>query len=222
MIKKFFIRFFRIFKVIFLLFISLTALYFLFALILSLAKTHPPEQDCKDKNEVFISSNGVHLDIVIPVDLLEPDLRQNLEILPGTKYVSFGWGDRRFYLNTPEWKDLTFSTAFNALFLKSKTAMHVTCLRNTYSDWKSLNLCRVQLNELITYIDNSFQKDETGKLIKIPVKGYYNFDFFYEANGSFSIFKTCNIWVNSALREIEVETSVWSPFDFGILYHLPD
>jgi len=21
-------------------------------------------------------------------------------------YVSFGWGDREFYINTPEWKDL--------------------------------------------------------------------------------------------------------------------
>ena len=222
MIKKIFIRFFGILKVIIALIISLTALYFLLALILSLAKTHPPEQDCTSKYEIFITSNGVHLDIVIPIVFLEPGVRQKLELLPGTKFVAFGWGDRRFYLNTPEWKDLTFSTAFNALFLKSKTAMHVTCLRHTYSDWKSLGICPVQFNALTMYIEKSFNKDENGMFIKIPVKGYYDFDFFYEAKGSFSLFKTCNAWVNRALKEASVETSVWSPFDFGVLYHIPD
>jgi len=39
--------------------------------------------------------------------------------------------------------------------------------------------------------------------------------------GSFSLIKTCNIWVNKALKETGVPTSVWSPFDFCILYYLP-
>jgi len=207
-------------KIIFLLVFALTSIYFLAALLLSLIKTHPPIQDCSDKNEIFITSNGIHLDIIVPTEILTPDFKNKLNLLPGTKYVAFGWGDRRFYLDTPEWKDLTFSTAFNALFLKSKTAMHVTYLRQQYSGWKKLNLCREQLEELLIFIENSFQKSKDGKFIKIPVKGNYDFDFFYEAKGSFSIFSTCNVWVNRALKEAHVETSVWSPFDFGVLYHV--
>lgn len=214
--------FLKFLKIILLTVLTVTVIYFLAALLLSVIKTHPPEQSCFIKNEIYISSNGIHLDIIISVELLDPNFLQKLELLPGTKFLAFGWGDRRFYLNTPEWKDLTFSTAFNALFLKSKTAMHFTCLSHSYTDWKSVSICPIQFNALTMYIENSFQKDEDGNFIKIPVKGYYDFDFFYNATGSFSIFKTCNIWVNRALKEAGVVTSVWSPFDFGVLYHIKD
>jgi hypothetical protein len=83
-------------------------------------KTHPPKQDCVTDREIYITTNGVHLDIVLPVENVEPEFLSRLEILPGTKYVSFGWGDKEFYINTPQWKDLTLKTAFKALFLKSK------------------------------------------------------------------------------------------------------
>lgn len=31
-------------------------------------------------------------------------------------YIAFGWGDKGFYLDTPTWADLKFSTAFKAAF----------------------------------------------------------------------------------------------------------
>jgi hypothetical protein len=77
------------------------------------------------------------------------------------------------------------------------------------------------MNTLLKYLSNSFKKDD-GKIQKIDIDGYAYNDSFYDANGSFSIFKTCNIWVNKALKEANIETSVWSPFDIGILYHLPE
>ncbi len=222
MTRKIFIRFFKLVKTVFLVFVSLIVIYFIAALILSVVKTRPPVQDCNEKKELFITTNGVHLDIIIPMELLNPDFSRNLETLPGTKYVSFGWGDRNFYINTPEWKDLTFPTAFNALFLKSKTAMHVTCLQQKYSGWEPFYLCPERLGDLHFYIENSFLRNENGTFIKIPVQGYYGFDFFYEAKGSFSLFKTCNVWVNNALKTAGFETSVWSPFDWGVLYHLSE
>lgn len=196
--------------------------YFISAVLFSVLKTHPPKINCPAEDQIFITTNGVHLDIILPVENIDPLFSEKLEILPNTKYVAFGWGDKQFYINTPEWKDLTFKTAFNALFLKSETAMHVTFYRNSYSTWRKLQLCSSQIDTLNIYIENSFQKDEKGSLQKIAVPGYYKTDTFYEANGSFSLFKTCNIWVNKALKETGVETSVWSPFDLGILRHLPE
>lgn len=215
-------RIFKLLKRILLFLFSLIAIYFLSALILSLVKTHPPGQECFNQTEIFITSNGIHIDIVLPVEEIEPGFLETLEIRADTKYVAFGWGDKNFYINTPEWKDLTFNTAFKALFLKSETAMHVTNYSGKYESWKMIKICKIQKDILNRYISDSFQKTDNGELIKIDAPGYYGTDFFFEAKGSFSLFKTCNIWVNRALKEIGIETSVWSPFDWGILHHLPE
>ena len=221
MTRKIINQIFKLLKQFFIFLISAVILYFIAALILSVLKTHPPKTDCLAENEIYITTNGVHLDIVLPVENVKQELLNNLEILPGTKYVSFGWGDREFYINTPEWKDLTFKTAFKALFLKSETAMHVTCYSTSYSSWRKFKICSSQLDLLNSYIEKSFSKNENGGLQKIAVPGYYESDFFYEATGSFSLFNTCNVWVNKALKVTGIQTSVWSPFDFGVLHHLP-
>lgn len=212
---------YNLLKPVFAFLFSAVILYFVAALVLSFIKTHPPKPDCVADREIYITTNGMHLDIVLPVENVEPEFLNLLKILPGTKYVSFGWGDREFYINTPEWKDLTLKTTFKALFLKSETAMHVTCYRGFGPDWKPVQLCGQQITKLNGYIENSFKKNADGKLKKIAVQGYYENDSFYEATGSFSLFKTCNVWVNKALKETGIPTLVWSPFDFGILYHLP-
>ena len=222
MTRKTIIQIFKLLKQFFIFLISAVILYFIAALIFSVLKTHPPKTDCLAENEIYITTNGVHLDIVLPVENVKPELLNNLEILPGTKYVSFGWGDREFYINTPQWKDLTFKTAFKALFLKSETAMHVTCYSTSYSSWIKIKICTSQLDLLNSYIEKSFSKNENGSFKKIAVPGYYNSDFFYEATGSFSLFNTCNVWVNKALKVTGIQTSVWSPFDFGVLHHLPE
>ncbi|HDR51371.1 MAG TPA: DUF2459 domain-containing protein, partial [Mariniphaga anaerophila] len=86
---------------------------------------------------------------------------------------------------------------------------------------KKIRLCSWQLDSLNRYIENSFKKNENGHFIQINFEGYNQYDSFYNAKGSFSLFRTCNVWVNVALKEIEVKTSVWSPFDFGVLFHIP-
>ena len=184
---------FNLLKTVFIILISSVILYFLAALILSFLKTHPPKQDCLADKEIYITTNGVHLDIVLPVENIESEFLSQLEILPGTKYVSFGWGDKEFYINTPEWKDLTFKTAFKALFLKSETAMHVTCYSTRYSSWRNIKICSFQLDLLNKYIAKSFSKNDNGSFKKLAVPGYYESDFFYEAKGSFSLFNTCNV-----------------------------
>jgi uncharacterized protein (TIGR02117 family) len=98
--------------------------------------------------------------------------------------------------------------------------MHITRLSAAQNTWHKLSICDNQLNKLNRYIQNSFETNSAGKLVKLNVKGYGNNDYFYEAKHSFSLFRTCNYWVNKALKEIEVKTSVWSPFDFGVLFHL--
>ncbi len=200
--------------------IGVAVIYFVFALLFSFLPTHPPSQDCNPEFEVYIATNGVHLDIIFPVENLDPQILQKLDKLPETLFIAFGWGDKEFYIKTPEWSDLTFPVAFRALFLKSETAMHVTYLPWALSEWKKIRLCSWQLDRLNRYIENSFQKNEYGNFILLDFDGYSRFDSFYNAQGSFSLFRTCNVWVNVALKEIEIKTSVWSPFDLGVLFHV--
>lgn len=195
-------------------------LFFAFAILFSFLPTHPPEKSCTPGNFIYLNTNGVHVDFILPADALPPSLKNHLNVMPNTQFIAFGWGDRNFYVKTPEWSDLTIPVAFKALFLKSESAMHVTYYSWQMNSWKTLNLCEQQQSAIIEYIVDTFQKDEQGRLIKMEFSGYNEFDSFYEANGSFTMFNTCNVWVNRALKLAEVKTAVWTPFDFGVLYHI--
>jgi len=195
--------------------------YALMSLLLSLLSTSPEPVSCTSKDQIYISTNGVHLEIIVPTALLDTQVVAALQVPARNPYVSFGWGDRTFYLETPTWDQLTIRTALQAAFLKSETAMHVTYHRQAADFWHPLPVCRVQTDTLLTYIWHSFRKDATGQIMEIPDAGYTAQDRFYEAVGHYSLFYTCNNWVNIALKRAAVKTALWSPFDVGVLYHLP-
>jgi uncharacterized protein (TIGR02117 family) len=210
----------NVLRISILLLISGVVLYFVVATGFSFLPTHPPKQNCSADNEIFITTNGIHLDLILRIDQMNPDFIDQLNPLPGSRFVAFGWGDKNFYINTPEWSDLTLPVAFKALFLRSETAMHVTFHKQTYLGWETLELCNHQLDTLTRYIEKSFQRNQDGELMKLDFEGYSHNDSFFKARGTFTLFRTCNVWVNNALKKINVKTSVWSPFDWGVLYHV--
>jgi len=135
-------------KRFFLVLITVIVSYFILVIVLSFISTSTKDLNCDKSENIYITSNGIHLDIVIPYKSLSEKLRENLQIKDSLKYISFGWGDKEFYLNTPTWGDLTFGTAFKALFLKSESAMHVTYYSYHHADWKKINLCEIQIEKL--------------------------------------------------------------------------
>ncbi|MFI5148552.1 MAG: TIGR02117 family protein [Bacteroidia bacterium] len=174
--------------------------------------------------EIFIESNGVHTDFLLPVH--SPD-KNWMEEFPCTdfqkvdssfNYVAIGWGDRGFYLYTNTWADLTFTTAFKAAFALDSAAMHVTYQKiHPVQDEmiKRLVISPAQYQQLIAYIHSGFKK-RNGKLWHIQGHTYGVTDSFYEATGSYSLFKTCNVWTNEGLKEIGVKTGIWCPSEEGI------
>ncbi len=170
----------------------------------------------KTNNTIFLNTNGVHLDIIIPTPLLEEKLSNNLNINT-QKYISFGWGDENFYLNTPTWGDLTFKNAFSALFINSSSLVHVTKYQQKKGKWVEVNISDNQLNKLNVYITKSFKLDFNQEKIILKDKGYSFNDDFYKATGSYSCLKTCNTWVNSALKTSGIKSCYWTPFDFILL-----
>jgi uncharacterized protein (TIGR02117 family) len=202
-----------------LLVIGLTmAFYLLTAFTLSVISTNPDHLVCQKENEIFIASNGVHLDLIVSRHYLTPKLLNSLELPNGVNYIAFGWGDKEFYINTPGWSDLKFRTTFKALFLDSESAIHITWIKNEYPGWAVVPMCDIQLQLLIEYLDGTFKKSPSNNIVEIEASGYTQYDKFYEAIGSFNGIRTCNNWVNDALKAAKVKTSIWSPFDQGVLY----
>ena len=209
----------KLIKRILLLFFGFIVLYLVTAWVCSNISTNPTSSVETEFYEIYVGTNGVHSDIILPIELLD-DSFKSLDYKTRPKYIAFGWGDKGFYLNTPTWGDLTFSTAVNAVFLKSSTAMHVTEYNDIDKNWKKVEIDSFQLLSLLNFIQNSFQFNSNNSVIKITSYSYGNNDTFYEAKGSYSCIRTCNSWTNEAMKKADIKTAIWTPFDWGILKHL--
>lgn len=198
-------------------FLFIPIIYLIISLLLTFITINRTELFVDNKKEIYLSTNGVHLQIIIPIDELNNELKEGIEFTPYEKYFSFGWGDENFYLNTPTWGDLTFKNAFRALFLKSSTLIHLSRFKQVNNSWTKVIISESKLKKLNQYILKSFKKDENGNKIIVANSGYSVNDDFYKANGNFSCFKTCNTWVNTAFKESNLKSCLWTPFDFGLI-----
>jgi uncharacterized protein (TIGR02117 family) len=205
--------------------LTIIVVYLLMAVILTWIPANIFQQETNSDITIYVKSNGVHTDLVVPVNseyhhwntFIDSSLFQN----PSAKYLSIGWGDKGFYLNTPEWSDLKLSTAFNAAFWLSSSAMHVSTTRTPVigEKCKAISISKEQYKTLVDFIQNRFEKNKEGKII--PIHGHHysgSDDYFFEAEGTYSFLYTCNCWSNEGLKVAGVKTALWAPFDTCIFF----
>ena len=196
-------------------------LYILAAFIGSVWATNPTAKKCDHHPyEAFVTTNGIHLDIVIPLTYLPEQLIHPSYFHDSITHVAFGWGERDFYLTTPTWEDLTVGAAAQALLVSSESLMHVRRYHKEQPSWARIALCESAMESLLSFVENSFRKDENKSWAEVPSTGYSQHDFFYEAHGQYHAINTCNTWINNALKAAGVKTGRWSPMPQGILWHL--
>jgi uncharacterized protein (TIGR02117 family) len=178
---------------------------------------------------IFIRSNGVHTWIVMPKTHGRIDWRSfaPAEHLADPRYgaashVGFGYGNREFYLNTPTWADLTFSRALGAFSGGGRSLLHVEHIHDPQPDrWQRAIVLRAdEYARLAEYIVRRFQRGADGRTMPILGRGYGPSDMFYEANGGYSLYFTCNEWTGRALRGAGVRTGLWTPFSESIMWRL--
>ena len=203
-------------------------LYVILGLLIPCIPVRAKKTDDPKVVELYILTNGVHTDLVVPVKSKYIDWSSKLpfENTKGQKtdfdYISFGWGDKGFYLDTPTWAELKFSTAFKAAFWLSDSAMHCTYYKQMQvrDDCKKMMLTEKQYQQLIHFIDSKFDKDASGKYILIKTDAVYGSDdAFYDAKGSYNFTYTCNTWANNGLKASGQKAALWTPTDFGIFQH---
>ncbi|HEX8019574.1 TIGR02117 family protein [Mucilaginibacter sp.] len=220
----------KIAKVILRLVLGLVAFVLLYLLSAFLFSIWTVKKEAETSNDVaiYILTNGDHTDIVVPVkndiaDWSKEISYENTVSRDTTgKYLAIGWGDKGFYLSTPTWADLKFSTAFKAAFALSTSAIHATYYQTMpeSNDCKKIMISNKQYKRLVAFVDSSFRRDAKGKVINIKTNANYDKnDAFYEAKRKYNIFYTCNTWANNALKASGQTACVWTPFDRGIFYH---
>ena len=205
-------------------FLLIIGVYILCALLLPKI-TIEKEKNDRTEIEIFILTNGVHTDIVLPINNNLIDWSKKIKFEntikkdSTAKYVALGWGDKGFYLETPEWSDLKASVAFKAATGLGGSAIHATFYKNL----KQSETCRKilisenQYLRLVKYIDRSFIKDAQQNYINIKTSANYGKnDAFYQASGSYSIFHTCNTWANNSLKSCGQKCCFWTPLDTEI------
>lgn len=207
-------------------FIGFLVLYLLAAFIGAIIPVNNPRIAPGEDVEIFVQTNGLHADIVMPIRNEYYDWEEKLplsrEVRGNITYIAIGWGEKNFYLNTPTMSDLTFPTLVKALLIPSEAAMHVEYRRYkpvVREDISRVMISREMYLELVDYILDYFVI-ENGEPRIYPDAGYHEYDDFYAAHGKYHMFWTCNNWTNTGLKTIGVKNSLWTPMDWGVFFYL--
>ena len=136
------------------------------------------------------------------------------EAFGGRLYVAFGWGNRAFYLETPQWRDMKVATAFKAVAGLGDTVIHATFLPQPRATPNSvaIDVSADEYRALAASIVASLQTDSPGRAQVIVGRAYGDNDAFYAAHGSYSLFNTCNSWTNHRLKAAGLKHIFWTPF----------
>lgn len=204
-------------------FLAVPALYLLAALVGSLVPVNRGWSEPDQGTTIYLADNGIHTDIVMPMQA------QGLDWAPlypasdfggrahGMRWIAFGAGERRVYLDTPTWWDITPRTISSAL-TGGRRVMHVEYVRGAADAVREIRLRPEEYRRLWTAIRADLVLDARGRPRRIHHRGYNCCDAFYEAVGRASAIRTCNEWTASRLRLAGIKTSLWPPFGQGLVW----
>src|SRR5690606_34316418 len=180
-------------------------------------------QEPEDGITIFIANNGVHADLILPADAAGLDWRPLLPNRhfagadPDARWVAFGAGERRVYLDTPRWRDITLPTIWAGL-TGGERVMHVEWVADPAYAAREVRLRPEEYRRLWQSIRAEFALDTQGRPARIDHPGYGTSDAFYEGIGRASAINTCNSWAADRLRHAGIATSLWTPFAQGLVW----
>lgn len=197
--------------------------YLLAALVGSLIPLNTDWREPDEGVTVYLADNGVHVDLVLPVRAAGLDWAPFVptsdlaDAAPDLRWVAFGAGERRVYLDTPTWADLSARTVWAAL-TGGERIVHVEYVADPDYAARELRLTAAQYRRLWSAIRSEFRRDGAGQPIRIDHPGYGPRDAFYEGAGRASAISTCNNWIAGRLRLAGVTVSAWPPFSHGLMW----
>jgi uncharacterized protein (TIGR02117 family) len=210
---------------------AMLGLYMLAALIGSAIPRNGDWTEAQSGTTIYLYDNGIHTSILLPrmvvssPDLVASPVEQRIgdPNFPGSAaaypWLMVGWGDARFYRETPRWADFRAGTGLAAIVGSGEALVHVDRIdRLPTSGLRRIIVNDREYQALVGFIDRAIASDATGGAQAQP--GYTADDRFYSATGDYrySALFTCNNWVSAALAEAGVRTGRWTPLPFGVMW----
>jgi len=203
--------------------LAVPALYLAAALVGSLVPVNRGWTEPDHGIPIYLADNGIHADIIMPVKAEGLDWSPLIPAHdfaaadPNARWVAFGSGEQRVYLNTPTWWDIRPRTIWSAL-TGGKRVMHVEYVPNPSYAARQIRLRPEEYRRLWAAVRADFTLDLRGRPRLIAHPGYGPSDAFYLATGKASAVRTCNSWAAGRLRLAGVKTSLWPPFVQGLVW----
>ena len=203
--------------------LAVPALYLLAALIGSLAPVNARWTEPERGTTVFLADNGLHADIVMPVAAQGLDWAPLFPKShfaaphPDARWIAFGSGEERVYLETPRWRDIKPRTVWSAL-TGGKRVMHVEYVADPSYAVREIRLRPEEYRRLWAAIRADFQLDPNGRTRHIAHRYGCCDTFYWSSARRFSALSTCNTWVADKLRIAGIEASLWPPFVPGLVW----
>ena len=136
------------------------------------------------------------------------------------RWVAFGWGERRFYMDTRTFADIDLAAGLRALAWNADTVVHahfLDAVDETHARVRTLTVSQAQLDALNAHVRAAF-----ADAVPEPVgEGFGPADAFFRARGVYSPIATCNEWVGAALRRAGIPVGAWTPLSQSLLWRLP-
>ena len=203
--------------------LAIPAAYLVAALIGSLVPVNRGWTEPARGTAVYIADNGIPADIIMPVSADGVDWAPfvpNSDFAaadPNARWIAFGSGEERVYLNTPSWWDITPRTIWSAL-TGGRRVMHVEFVPDPGYAVREIRLRPEEYRRLWAAVRADFALDQRGRPQRLSHPGYGCCDAFYRSPGKESAVRTCNSWAARWLRLAGVKVSSWPPFVPGLVW----
>ncbi len=207
-----------------------TVIISIFLLLLIALITRKEENNVREICEciICVAKSGFHTDLIVPAEnsiyswqefIVDNDVNKDRQI--SYRYLSFGWGDRAFFMKSPTQLREQLSLGFKALFLPTPSVMRVQSYPQIpqHLEVKCTEVSRIGYLKLVEFIETSFQLDQMGRKIPIATE-HHSQTRFYAAIGTYSLLRHCNSWTAEGLHSAFINTPFGSGFSSSTTFHL--
>ena len=155
-------------------------------------------------HSVQVVNHGWHTGLVLRAADLSAAAWPVKSDFPKAAYFEVGWGDRAYYRAT----DPGAWLALKAVAWPTPGVLHVVAVDSTLEGFFALTgiseaieigVSPAGLQRLLEHLRNSHELDDAGRPITLG-PGLYGHSRFYASRERFHLFKTCNVWVATALQ----------------------
>lgn len=180
---------------------------------------------------IYVAGDAMHVNLIVPVQNTAYDWRSFLPLhnigrdnQDDYRYLQMGWGDRRWYIETPSWDQMNYLDIFRVLFLPgNRSVMHLQGFMSLPNDanveLRCVGVDRAEYLNFVQFVKASFQRDANGNPIHLQF-GTADNSGFYKATGYYSALRTCNTWSAEALDAANAPTPIWSALAPAVMHHV--